>query len=124
MFFFLLLSGGGAICRRVRLVGCDNVSDVSDAVIIKIKVTEVSLTCVNQNSEKFQDGLITLALSESLHRCVDKVELLLQIVEADLHVDSVPVKHLLVESIRCDQAAIDILLIKDVEKFEEQFYRK
>ena len=77
LLFFLLLSGSGTIRRRVRLVGCDNVSDVSDAVIIKIKITEVSLTCVDQNSEKFQDGLITFALSQSLHRCVDKVELLL-----------------------------------------------
>lgn len=37
---------------------CDDVCDVTDAVVIKVQVTEVGLACVDENAQQFEDGFV------------------------------------------------------------------
>lgn len=50
---------------------------------------------------------MALALGEGAHGGLDQIELLLQVVEADLCIETVPVEHLVVNERRRTQMAVD-----------------
>ena len=88
----VLVQGGGTD-DAVGGLGGDNVGDITDAFVLEVEVAEVGLACVDQDAEELKDSLVALTLGESTHRGFHEVELLLQIVEADLGVKTVPVEH-------------------------------
>lgn len=86
-----------------------------------------SLHSNEQFSDSLSSELSRLALSECEHCALDEVELLLEIVEADACIDLVPVQHFrLIRNLRvwsvvhALQAAVDILVVQDVEHLLEQ----
>ena len=52
--------GNASLCR-------DDVCDVTDAVVIKVQVTEVGLACVDENAQQLEDGFVRLSLSQGAH---------------------------------------------------------
>ncbi len=104
-------------------LGCDHVGDIADALIVQVQIAKVLLTCVDQDAQKLKNCDITLTFSQSAHRWLNKVEFLLEIVEADLSIDAVPVEHAVFNKCRGAQPAIDVLLIQDIKHRLEQSYK-
>lgn len=46
---------------------CDDVCDVTDAVVIEVQVTEVGLACVDENAQQLEDCFVRLALGQGAH---------------------------------------------------------
>ena len=88
-------------------ISLDHISNVSDALIIKCQISEVRLAGIDQNSQQLEDSFLALALGEGAHGGLDQIELLLQIVEADLCIETVPVEHLVVNERGRTQMAVD-----------------
>jgi len=107
---------GGATDDTLRRLGRDDVSDVADALIVEVEVAEVRLARVDEDAQQLEDRLVALALGQGAHRGLHQVELLLQVVETDLCVDSVPIQHFVIEESRRAQSAVDVLLVEDIEK--------
>ena len=68
--------------------------------------------------------MLVLTSGQSLHCWSHKVELLLQVVEADHSIDAVPVQHSIIYESRLDQLAVNLLFVKDIEECLEKDYRK
>ena len=79
-----------------------------------------ALAYLNQNAKQFKDGRAAFPLGETLHGRFNKVEGLLEVVEADCGVDSVPVQHFVFKNHRLAQMAINVFLVEDVEHRLEQ----
>ena len=104
----------------VRGLSGDHVSDVADALVVQVQITKVALTGVDQDAQQLQDGLVALAFSESAHRRLYQVELLLEIIEADLGIESVPVEHLVFDESGRAQFAVNLFVVQDVEHLLEK----
>ena len=59
-------------------------------------------------------------MGKCAHGRLDEVELLLQVIEADCGVDSVPVQHFILDEHGLVQTAVDVLLVQVIEKCLEQ----
>ena len=70
--FLLLLSSTLAIN-----LSSEDISDVSNAVIIQLEVAKVGLADAQKDTENLQDALLVLTGSEGLHCASDKIKLLL-----------------------------------------------
>ena len=101
------------ICR-------DHVRDVADALIIKLDVPEIRLTCIDQDAEHLENGLLRLSLGKCAHGRLDEIKLLLQVVKADCGVDAIPVQHFILDEHGLVQTAVDVLLVQVIEKCLEQ----
>ena len=92
-------------------IGCDDIGDIANAPIVQRQISKIRLRCVDQNSEQLENGLLGFALGEGFHGGGYQIELLLQIVEANLDIDAVPVEYFVLLQFRLDQSAINSLLI-------------
>jgi hypothetical protein len=97
---------------------CD-VSDISSFVKL---IMMGSLHRDQKLTDSLRGQLVTFPLSKRKHGSLDKVELLLKVIEADSSVDFVPVQHFgFVWQFRIRfifhsfEAAVNFLIIKDVE---------
>ena len=61
-------------------------------VLQELGISNVLLTDVEHDLNQLEDSRLVLALGQRLHGGGHQVELLLQIVETDLRIDSVPVQ--------------------------------
>ena len=114
----------GGVGDTFGSIGRDNVGDVANTGIIEVKVAEVRLACVDQDAAKLNDGLAVRALSQGLHSRLHQVELLLQVVEADLCIDTVPVEEFVLDEGGLDEAAVDAFLVQNVEQGLEENYKQ
>jgi len=114
------LRGSSSSDDSIRGLSGDHVSDVADALVVKVQVAEVALAGVDQDAQQLKDGLVALAFREGAHCWLDQVELLLEVVETDLGVESVPVEHLVFDEGGRAQFAVDALVVQDVEHLLEK----
>ena len=98
------------------LIGLQHVCYVANAAIVEINIPKIRLARVDQNFADLQDSLLALALSQSFHRRRHEIKLLLQIVEANSGIYAVPVENFVFKLDRFDQAAVDILLVENIEQ--------
>jgi len=117
-------AGGGVAYDSLGSISRNNVSNVADTLVVKVKVAKIGLTCVDEDAQELEDGFLAFSLREGPHGGLDQVKLLLKVVEADLSVDAVPVEHLVVHQSRSAQTTVDVLLIEDVEQRLKQDYAK
>ena len=101
-------------------IGFDHVGDVSDALVVEAEIAEVGLARVDQDAKQFEDSLLVLSSGERAHRWLHEVELLLEVVEADLSVDAVPVEHLVIDEGRGGETTVDVFLVEDIEHCLEE----
>lgn len=87
-------AGGCRLINSFANVSRYHISDVPDAAIVEVEVAEVRLARLDQDAQDLQNGLVAIALGEHLHGACYEVELLLEIIETDRGIDSVPVQDL------------------------------
>ena len=95
--FHRVATSSGAISDIANGVCGYDISDVSDACIVQVQIAEIALACDDQDTAELENCSLALALGEGLHSRLDKVELLLQVVKANLRVNAVPVQHPVVD---------------------------
>ena len=115
MLISRVLHGCGTNNAALSLLS-HHVRNIPDALVIKLQVAEVWLADVEGDSEQLEDGCLLFALGERLHGRVHQIELLLQIVEADLRIDAIPVQGSCLVRVGRHKSAIDVLLVQNVEK--------
>ena len=71
---------------------------------------------VNQRDDNVLYTDVALAERQTIHIGLEKEESLLQVIEADDHVDAMPVEHALLDESALLDAAIDLLVVQQVEE--------
>ena len=68
--------------------------------------------------------MLALALGEIAHRRLHQIKLLLQVVETDLGIETVPVQQFVLRQDRRGEFAINVLLVQNVEQRLKERYNK
>ena len=110
-----ILKGSRADNTTVSL-GSDHVCYISDALVIELKVSEIRLADVERDSEQLQNGILFFTCGQRSHRRIHEVKLLLQVVEADRGIDTVPIQGSRLICIGRHKSTIEVLLVENVEK--------
>jgi len=107
------------LLRKKRSVRFNFISDIFNSRSILYGLSEDFLLSTYNNLKKFKNRIWRWAFRKSFHSWFNKIEFLLQVIEANYRIDSIPIKHSVFDQFTWLEFAIDMLVKQNVENVLE-----